>query len=80
MLGQRWLDPLYYCPVLQANEQSIESIFKHIEQLQDYEQKKLQFTNDLFVAKIEKKNEQIEGLHQKLNELVDNINEVLEEL
>ncbi len=55
-------------------------IFKHIEQLQDYEQKKLQFTNDLFVAKIEKKNEQIEGFNGKLIELVDNINEILEEL
>jgi hypothetical protein len=55
-------------------------IWKHIEQLQDYEQKKLQLTNDLFLAKVEKKNEQIEGIHQKLIELIDNINEVLEEL
>jgi len=55
-------------------------IFKHIEQLQDYEQKKLQLTNDLFLAKVEKKNDQIEGINQKLFELIDNINEVLEEL
>jgi hypothetical protein len=55
-------------------------IHKHIEQLQDYEEKKLQFTNDLFVARVEKKTEQIEGLNHKLIELVDNINEVLEEL
>jgi hypothetical protein len=55
-------------------------IFKHIEQLQDYEQKKLQLTNDLFVAKVEKKNDQIEEIQQKLIELIDNINEVLEEL
>jgi hypothetical protein len=56
------------------------SIFKHIEQLQDYEEKKLRFTNDLFLAKVEKKNEQIEGFNQKLIELIDNINEILEEL
>ncbi len=55
-------------------------IFKHIEQLQDYEQKKLQLTNDLFLAKVEKKNDHIEGINQKLFELIDNINEVLEEL
>jgi hypothetical protein len=55
-------------------------IFKHIEQLQDYEEKKLRFTNDLFLAKVEKKNEQIEGFNQKLIELIDNINEILEEL
>jgi hypothetical protein len=55
-------------------------IFKHIEQLQEYEKKKLQFTNDLFVATIEKKNEQFEEINQKLIELVDNINEILEEL
>lgn len=55
-------------------------VFKHIEQLQDYEQKKLQFTNDLFLATIEKKNEQMESLNEKLIELIDNINEVLEEI
>jgi hypothetical protein len=55
-------------------------IVKHIEQLQDYEQKKLQLTNDLFVAKIEKKDEQTEELKLQLNPLIDNINEVLEEL
>lgn len=55
-------------------------IHKHIEQLQDYEQKKLQFTNDLFVAKIENKNEQFEEINHKLIQLIDNINEVLEEL
>jgi len=55
-------------------------IYKHIEQLQDYEQKKLQLTNDLFMAKIEKKNDQIEEISKKLVELIDNINEILEEL
>jgi methyl-accepting chemotaxis protein len=55
-------------------------IFKHIEQLQDYEQKKLQLTNDLFMAKIEKKNEEFEEINQKLIELIENINEILEEL
>lgn len=55
-------------------------VFKHIEQLQDYEQKKLQFTNELFLAKIEKKNETIESLNEKLIDLIDNINEILEEL
>lgn len=55
-------------------------VFKHIEQLQDYEQQKLQLTNDLFLANVEKKTEQIEGMNNKLNQLVDNINEVLEEL
>ncbi|CAF2473937.1 unnamed protein product [Rotaria sp. Silwood2] len=56
------------------------SIFKHVEQLQDYEQQKLQLTNDLFVAKIEKKNEQFEEINRKLIKLIDNINEILEEL
>ncbi|CAF0828562.1 unnamed protein product [Rotaria sordida] len=56
------------------------NIFKHIEQLQGYEQQKLQLTNDLFVAKIEKKNEQFEEINQKLVKLIDNINEILEEL
>ena len=55
-------------------------VFKHIEQLQDYEQQKLQITNDLFLATVEKKAEQVEGLTEKLNQLIDNINEVLEEL
>lgn len=55
-------------------------IYKHIEQLQDYEQKKLQWTNDLFLARVEKKTDQIENINQNLNELIDHINEVLEEL
>ena len=55
-------------------------IYKHIEQLQDYEQKKLQLTNDLFVAKVEKNTEEVEKRSQKLSELVENINEILEEL
>lgn len=55
-------------------------IYKHIEQLQDYEQNKLQLTNDLFLAKIEKKSEQIDKIKEKLIDLINNINEVLEEL
>ncbi|CAF0892039.1 unnamed protein product [Adineta ricciae] len=55
-------------------------IYKHIEQLQDYEQKKLQMTNDLFVAKVEKKNAEAEKLNEKLIEIVENINEIVEEL
>lgn len=56
------------------------TIFKHIEQLQDYERKKLQLTNDSFVLKIEKKDQQYEEINEKLNNIIDNINEVLEEL
>ncbi|CAF4236160.1 unnamed protein product, partial [Adineta steineri] len=55
-------------------------IHKHIEQLQDYEQKKLQLTNELFLAKVEKKNDDIENINEKLTELIHNINEILEEL
>lgn len=55
-------------------------IYKHIEQLQDYEQKKLQLTNDLFISKIENKSEQADEIKQKLVDLIDNINEILEEL
>ena len=55
-------------------------IFKHIEQLQDYEQKKLQLTNDLFLAKIEHKTDLIDEYKQKLVVLVENINEILQEL
>lgn len=55
-------------------------IYKHIEQLQDYEQKKLQWTNDLFLAQVEKKADRVDKLTQSLAELVDQINEVLEEL
>lgn len=60
--------------------QDKKTIYKHIEQLQDYEQNKLQWTNDLFLATIEKKSEQIDEIHQKLMKTVENINEVLEEL
>ncbi|CAF3446414.1 unnamed protein product [Rotaria sp. Silwood1] len=56
------------------------NILKHIELLQDYEQQKLQLTNDLFMAKIEKKNEQFEEINQKLIKLIENINEILEDL
>ncbi|CAF1215257.1 unnamed protein product [Rotaria sp. Silwood1] len=56
------------------------NILKHIELLQDYEQQKLQLTNDLFIAKIEKKNEQFEEINQKLIKLIENINEILEDL
>ena len=55
-------------------------IVKHIELLQDYEQKKLQWTNECFLASIEKKNERVDELREKLVDLVDHINEVLEEL
>ena len=55
-------------------------IVKHIEQLQEYEQKKLQWTNDLFVARMEKRDEQADEVKLKLNQLIDHINEVLEEL
>ena len=55
-------------------------IFKHIEQLQDYEQKKLQLTNDLFLAKIEHKTDRTDEYKQKLVVLVENINEILQEL
>ena len=56
------------------------NICKHIEQLQDYEQKKLQLTNDLFVKKIEKKTDQVEEIQHQLIELIDKINDILEEL
>ena len=55
-------------------------IYKHIEQLQEYEQKKLQWTNELFLAQVEKKADQVDKLTQNLAELVDQINEILEEL
>ncbi|CAF0976719.1 unnamed protein product [Rotaria magnacalcarata] len=56
------------------------NILKHIEQLQDYEEKKLQLTNDMFVAKIEKKNEQFQDINEKSIKLIDDINEILDEL
>ena len=55
-------------------------LFKHIEQLQEYEQKKLQWTNDLFVARMEKRDDQADEVKLRLNQLIDNINEVLDEL
>lgn len=55
-------------------------IVKHIELLQDYEQKKLQWTNECFLAVIDKQTERVDDLRQKLIDLVDHINEVLEEL
>jgi hypothetical protein len=55
-------------------------VVKHIELLQDYEQKKLQWTNECFLALIAKQTERVDDLRQKLIDLVDHINEVLEEL
>jgi hypothetical protein len=55
-------------------------IVKHIEQLQDYEQTKLQWTNDLFLARVQKQDEQIEPIEVKLSALLEQINDVLEEL
>jgi hypothetical protein len=55
-------------------------IMKHIEQLQDDEEKKLRWTNELFVAQIEKKIDDIECKRRRLTELVDHINEILDEL